>query len=237
MVIFEDHENDVLSKLFRACYTTDDLSEFVYARGNGNLYSKAEYVLKSTDNNVYLFMDAVPENDAIKRIYEKLKKLSRNYNDRLVIFPIVCAEYYFIKAFYKYKYLSVMDFEWNDYLSKEDYREFSFIESEEDKEFATNFEHASKLLISKVFRVCISNKNSVNSFYDNSCEDMDITCKSRMYTLQYPCRPFNKNYDKSVVSKERIVEIHRQLVLEFNEFADKYNKISDIKTKKLSYQF
>lgn len=237
MVIFEDHENDVLSKLFRACYPEKVSEQFIYARGNGNLCDKAEHALKCTNSNVYLYMDAVPENDAIKRIYEKLKKLSRRYNNRLVIFPIICAEYYFVKAFYSYKYLSVADFEWEDYLSKGDYRNFSFIESDNDREYATNYEHASKLLIAKVFRECISDKNATYSFYSDSCKDMGIEHKSRLYTLQYPCKPFNEVYDKSPLSMGEIISIHRQLISDFNEFADNYNKFSSIKTKKLSYQF
>lgn len=98
MVLFEDEEDDLLSKLYRSAYTEEISSKFVYSGGNGNLKNKAIQILNSNSDRLFILLDSVPGNSDIIDIYEDLQRLCNEYKNRVVVFNIVCAEYYFIKA-------------------------------------------------------------------------------------------------------------------------------------------
>lgn len=50
-------------------------------------------------------MDLVPNNINLVQVYKKLSKKSQKSNYRIIVFPLVCAEYYFICTLAKHTIL------------------------------------------------------------------------------------------------------------------------------------
>ena len=98
--LFEDKAEDHLSRLFR--YSLPDKTKRLleYANGNGNLVNKAEQLLHAGEM-VVVVLDTLPANKSIRDIYVALRRLSRQNDYRLIVWNILCAEYYFIKCFPK----------------------------------------------------------------------------------------------------------------------------------------
>lgn len=59
IVLFEDKQDDLLSKLFRQSY--QDTSYFIYANGAGNLPKIAEELLLKTSDYIVCYIDTIPE--------------------------------------------------------------------------------------------------------------------------------------------------------------------------------
>ena len=59
--IFEDNGNDVFSELFKAGYSQDISSQFVYSKGTPNLKQEIEPLLQHGEC-VVAYMDLVPDN-------------------------------------------------------------------------------------------------------------------------------------------------------------------------------
>lgn len=96
--LFEDKKDDYLSVLFRYSLP-EKLSKMIeYSNGNGYLVSKSEELLK-TGEVVIVILDTIPANKSIRDIYISLRRLSKQYEYRLVVWNIICAEYYFIECF------------------------------------------------------------------------------------------------------------------------------------------
>lgn len=95
--LFEDKEEDTLSCLLRRTFDTAHI-KFAYANGNGRLVEKATELLAKEDIIIVL-LDTVPANKSIRDVYLSLRRLSRQNDFRIIVWNIVCAEYYFIKAF------------------------------------------------------------------------------------------------------------------------------------------
>ena len=94
--IFADNGKDVFSTLFRYSYSKNVSSKFIYAKGAPKIESLAEPLLMIGEY-VIVFMDLVPDNKELFRIYDKPCRLSKVYAYRLVVIPIPCIEYEFMK--------------------------------------------------------------------------------------------------------------------------------------------
>lgn len=67
--------------------------------GAGNLVLRVEKVLESENlEDIYVFMDAVADNRETAGVYQKLRYLSMRNDYRIVVFPLVCSEFYFIQS-------------------------------------------------------------------------------------------------------------------------------------------
>ena len=92
---FEDHPDDSLSRLFKNGYLETVSFKFIYAKSVSNVNEIVKQKLrKATDEIIYIFMDLVPNNINLVQVYKKLSKKSQKSNYRIIVFPLVCAEYY-----------------------------------------------------------------------------------------------------------------------------------------------
>ena len=98
ITIFEDNKDAALSLFFQKAYPDNIASSFIYANGNGNLIAVAKEYLEKTNDMIGIFLDCVPGNNNIGRIYERLRFLSVQNHYRLLIFPVICTEYYFLDS-------------------------------------------------------------------------------------------------------------------------------------------
>lgn len=244
MVLFEDKRTDILSKLFMAAYPDDISSTFEYCDGSPAMVSRASKLLESTNEIIYVFMDSVPGNRDIVTNYTKLVKAAKKYKGRLYIFNIVCAEYYFLKAFGKDSAICKSDKGLDIALNKGMYLDSPLLETEEDKKFSKNHEKYCKLVLMKNYRDCARHSrgsvenNDVNlmygyfyekeclcKVYDRFCRSRQLVDKATQFVRQYPCIPMGISRS-GVIRKFSTAELiikHRSLVDEFNAWVDLYN--------------
>lgn len=84
--IIEDDKDSVLSKFFKAGTET---AAVIFAGANTRLYECAKEI---TDDAV-VFLDMNPWNSQLWRLYNSLYEKAKNFRSRLILLPIVCAEY------------------------------------------------------------------------------------------------------------------------------------------------
>lgn len=220
--LFEDKEEDTLSCLLRKSFDTNSIP-FVYANGNGRLVEKATELLEKEDIIIVL-LDTVPANKSIRDVYLTLRRLSRKNDFRIIIWNIVCAEYYFIKAFGEIDELKAFESKTDIGIikSRDSYLESCLIATDEDRAFTKTFEKFCKLYILKNGGECI-NKSKIFFLKDcgqnESCRNLSNEEKSEMYRREYGC------FKASDCSVEEAWEIHEKLLEEANEMIVKYNHL------------
>lgn len=238
--IFEDDERDILSIFFRQAYPTTQSSNFIYARGNCNLEDKIKNELENNNEHILVFMDMVPGNRELIKCYNKYKKLSRDNNFRVIVLPIICAEYYLIKALKDTPALSNscgVDI----CINKEVYFNSPVITDARDRNYCKNFEKYCKLILMKNTKYCATHSGkTTNEFYgayytkDCICKFKDAACKKEHtvlekainYIKQYPCIPCG-SYLKNVITlySDDLWNVHRQLVNDYNIMTGRYKLI------------
>lgn len=182
MTVFEDYPDDLLSLLFKAAYPHVAAVDFKYSKGNGALVSLAETVLLNSEETIFVYLDTIPGNESISKVYYNLKKLVIKYPGRLWVFPIVCAEYYFIRAFHEPCYKK-SDIEINTVLNKGDYRLSRLLCEPNNKMYVKNFEKFCKLTLVENYIDCIKHTRGIKEcnqeyglFYNTDC-----TCQDKGY--------------------------------------------------------
>jgi hypothetical protein len=230
--VFEDKRDDVLSDFYRKAYPQDIGERFVYTNGNGNILDKVGKILELTNETIVVFLDFYPSNDSIVRIYKKLSHLSRNNNNRLVVMPIVCAEYYMLRLLKKNDMII-------DKRSVDTALEFGLYDeilvSDEDRKFCTTFEKYCKLVLMKSVKECVSTKGKCTYYRedclcqmpaDSECKENRLVDKASGYVGEYPCSPKGSySSEKNYQTIDDIWNRHRELVDMFNNIADKMEKI------------
>ena len=103
--IFEDRDDSNLSVLLRASYSELYKSGHLkFAEGNGGFEKILEQLIstKSKDQTYVVCIDLVPDNEDTERAYKELRRFARDHDlfERICVLPIICAEYYFAKAFH-----------------------------------------------------------------------------------------------------------------------------------------
>jgi len=235
--IFEDDERDIISVFFRQAYPNEKSEEFIYARGNANIEDKIKYQLENTVEEIVVFLDMVPGNREIIKEYRRYSKISRDNGYRVIILPIVCAEYYLIKSL-KDTIAVESNIGVDICINKDVYFDSPLIQSEQDKVFCRNFEKYCKLILIKNMKYCASHSgkticDAYGAYYleDCICRYSDDECRQNKdkiekaveFIREYPCVP-NGSYDKKMkeLSLQDVWSIHKMLVDEFNQMNDKY---------------
>lgn len=242
MYIFEDKYQDLLSRLFRSGYPDAIGNSFRYADGVGNIVLYAEQALEDKgQDDIYVFMDVIADNRETARVYQKLRNLSIRNSYRIVVFPLVCSEFYFIQsiASKKHLYSSVSDdikCGINICINKEWYRDSPIMQTDLDREFTKSFEKYCKLILLKesVFLDCVRHsrgQDNQNSYYgdyylsdclcaspDHLCIEYKCTSKALDLLKRYPCVPSGTLFKERVLSEEEIWDLHRNLVDVYNEW-------------------
>lgn len=252
MYIFEDKRQDLFSQLFRSGYPADVGNSFIYTDGAGNLVLYVEQALEDkSQDDIYVFMDVVADNRETVRIYQKLRNLSIRNSYRIVVFPLVCSEFYFIQSIASREYLYNLISDnikcgINICVNKEWYRDSPVIQTDLDREFTKSFEKYCKLLLLKesVFLDCVRHsrgQDSQNSYYGNYYLS-DCPCTSPFHSCivhkclnkaldllkRYPCIPSGTLYNERVLSENGIWDLHRCLVEAYNEWCRRLRNMDSV---------
>lgn len=227
--LFEDKEDDNLSVLFRQSLPENLQKMIEYSNGNGYLVSKSEELLK-TGEMVVVILDTVPANKSIRDIYISLRRLSKQYEYRLAVWNIICAEYYFIKCFGKSSDLSAFenDIDFEIVVDVLPYKGSKIIQTEDDKAFTKTFEKFCKLYIMKNGGQCIYPESY---FFENDCI-CDTECIKE--TLVNKSEAYRKAYGFLFIENDDIDviwNIHRQLLQITNRAIEKYNQAGYLNVK------
>lgn len=235
--VFEDKRTDIISQFFMQAYPNKTSDEFIYTEGNGELKGVLSDLLLNTSENIIVYMDAIPGNKDITKIYKELGSISIKNSYRAIILPIVCSEYYLIQYLNNENILT--DKTGVDIaLNKDFYKNSPLLNTQQNIDFVKNFEKYCKLITMTSPRLCanLSKRNAHGKykiFYtqDCICKVRENNCttninkidKSINFISQYPCVPsksHSKNYKSFTI--EQVWDIHRQLVSEFNQMVNKY---------------
>lgn len=250
--IFEDHPDADISVLFKSAYSDNKVNSFVYAEGNGNLIDKVNYYLSKTTDMIVVFMDTVPGNKYCYDIYREISFISKKNNYRIVILPIVCAEYYMIKSL-KDTDMIKNPMETDRCIRKEPHITSSLMGYADKARYCKNFEKYCKYLLKyNAAKDCLKPYNKINDvngeYYRETCECQKATVDCVQKTLSEKAIRLLVAYKyvpsgsialnvKNLTEKE-IWDVHRELVDEYNDFTDKYILVDSKalnKYKKIKY--
>ena len=241
--IFEDYKDDINSQFFEQGYTKEISDKFIYANGNGELSKVAEDKLKNTTEDIVVYLDVIPGNRSIFQVYKKLERLSKQYSYRLIVLPLVCAEYYIIKSLYNSQ--AMVDKTGVDIcINKDVYIGSPLIKTSDDVKFCKNYEKYCKLILIKNLRECAKHTGKFDDngqirpeygrYYleDCKCNLAENICnpeinyeKVARLLIEYPCVPGGNNIPSLIIKKLSINEvwdIHRKLVDEYNSMVNHY---------------
>ena len=233
--VFEDHPNDISSIFFKSAYSSEMVSKFVYTEGNQNIYDIAVELLNATTEQIVIFLDTIPGNQEIVRIYRDIRELVMRHAERIILVPIVCSEYYMIKSLVNTQVL--IDRRGVDLcLELQPHFNSEIIETAADKKFCKNFEKYCKLIMIKCFMACAKHSACANNRYgkyyttDCKCESHDDGCcdesqQDKVIRLlqQYPCIPscsLVSNFNKYTFEQFKVV--HRKMIEDYNRMVDRF---------------
>ena len=234
--VFEDNEEDIISRFFRKAYPENIANKFVYAKGNGNIKRIAQNLLLSTDDEIVVYLDTIPGNKETAKIYKALRDISIKSNYRLIVLPLVCMEYYLIKAL-KDSQVMLNHTGVDICINKDLYFSSPLIATQEDKAFVKNFEKYCKLILIKNLKECASHSGKTivdcyGEYYLNDClcNYKDSVCmpekllnKLTSFLTQFDCVP-----EGSIISNGKKIsvndlwDIHRKLVQLYNHMIEHY---------------
>jgi len=234
--IFEDHSNADISRLFKAAYDDEKQKNFIYAEGNGNLADKAGYYLANSTETIVVFMDAIPDNKECYRIYREISCMSKRNGFRIVLLPIVCAEYYMIKSIRHLDMFADLG-EVDRCIAKIPHITSKLMSNKYKARYCRNFEKYCKYIIRyNVSKTCIKPYNidqDINGeFYKGACTcqkstsdcvEEPLSQKAERLLLSYKYVPSGSiaTNVKNLTEKE-IWDVHRKLVDEYNDFVNEY---------------
>lgn len=250
--IFEDHPDADISKLFKSAYNNNNINNFIYAKGNGNLVDKINYYISKTTDKIIVFMDTIPGNKDCYSIYREIRLISIKHNCRVIVLPIICSEYYMIKSI-KNKDIFKDREEINRCIMKEPHITSSLMNHKDKASYCRNFEKYCKYLLKyNTVKNCLKNYNKEDNingeYYNESCKcnkamsdciQITLSEKAIALLIAYKYIPSGSIADKvKHLTDDELWDIHRKLVDEYNAFVDSYilvdsNELN--KYKKITY--
>lgn len=228
--LFEDKREDKLSQLYLNSLPDNIKKNVQYAQGNGCLLNKAKELLL-TGEKVIVFLDTVPENKYIRDIYINLSKLSRENDYRLIVWNIVCAEFYFIKAYAQRNDLQafIHKDDLDIVLLKKPYKEAKIIANNDNIIFKKSFEKFCKLFVLKNGGACVK-ENGL--FFKDDCNDnlecskLSLQEKSLEYRSAYEfLLRFDYTDDELWVIHRSLIDAANAMIKTFNEAGPEYKVI------------
>ena len=235
--IFEDNAKKALSKLFKAAYPEEISRNFIFAGGNGEIEHKIRKNIDKT-NFVVAFIDIVPDNENAITIFDELIDLENTeFNGKLFIMPIVCAEYYFIKSIYN-RGLKIRNKESAKLcIERGFYKDDTEIKSEQDRLKCKNFEKYCKFVRNRSLLECMQDdKNPKETYliqeckcidYDNSnCSTKALVDKAIELLTEYEVIPPN-SYAKNRIQIDigKAHQIRSEFINRHNKIVENYRKI------------
>lgn len=225
--VFKDKENSPTAVLLNRLYK----GNVIYSKGIGTAKTIIKEMLALDENvEIALFMDAIPGNRSIASLYESFITISSNFDNRLIVLPIVCSEYYCLKAFG-----NVEDSDINICINKE-----SFMGTEtykNNKNYCKTFEKYCKLLAREKLPSCASHITDEDGnekymlYYSTGCTcntckyehlKHSITYKAIKLASELDVIPSTKLSAANVhkLTRKDVVAIHRKLVDDYNKLAE-----------------
>ena len=234
--IFEDNENDLISQ-FLISMCPEQASNFIFACGNTYEADIVTDLLNDSAESIICFLDTIPGNSCILRIYNDLLRLSKSSNRKMIVLPIVCMEYYVIKFLAGSQTVLSTD-DLNICLEKDFYLNSPLLVSDADVQFCKNFEKYCKLVLIKSFKDCARHSGKqTNSLYGKyyfencRCSLSSSNCLSEILNLKYnrfweqfPCILNDPHLDLDT-SYDYFLHLHRSLVCAYNEMVDHYKAV------------
>ena len=199
--LFEDSENDSLSRLFKQGFKAKMVDNFKYANGNNNLINVAKELLKDKDTQLIIFVDLVPNNARTALLFNKLCVLANEDLHRVFIVPSMGSEYYFLKSI-KDKGITKNNDIMAVYYNVERYVDkckpvFDTVKLSLEK--YSTFERLGKRLIEHNYTWCISHPKLPDaSYYDCDCRCIrpnPADCSHKCFTLTNKAEDLLMGYD------------------------------------------
>lgn len=237
--ISEDSDTSPFVKLFNAAYDTDIL----FGVGSNKELVRAARQFAQGDNQVVVYLDLVPDNPVLPAIYDRLLRLYLREHLDVVVFPIVCAEYCFVKSIRELSGPFCSRIGLTEVLSKSaEYRDSS-LAKEYASDRSANFERFCKLFCEVCLsQDCCSTYGSSDTVCGRayfsgkcSCQNCDthltMSEKAKLYLSQFLIVPGLPGSSCSV-SWEDVIERSRDAIREYNTWAKSFNLNSfDLKTR------
>lgn len=226
--VFEDNGKDIFSELFKAGYPQDISSQFIYSKGAPRLKQVIEPLLQNGEC-VVAYMDLVPDNKDLCKIYHILRLLSMEYNYNLVILLIPCIEYEFI--------MSVSDLIDNKFTRRcKAYSPYDDLINDLGADFKVkSFKKYCKAVVKYRLLKCMSTDSRTTIgdwiYQKTECEFKTLIEKSYALLSQYPAIPFgilNKTFN--TISGSELWDVHRESVKMYNDAVDRFNINKNITT-------
>ena len=248
--IFEDEQDDILSILFRYSYDAEYCKRyFHYSRGNGNIIRMAESILNNNlGDKVAIFIDMIPGNESCSDLYKMLTRFTKRHlgEDRVLVFPVVCSEYYFIRSLAMYTNLLERNNDIEIALNKGNYTKSNIylnsFNAKNGKNKCKNFEKFCKFILLNYLYNCARHSRghgeSINEQYglyytkDCSCSDCKYNClgnsletKSKQLLSMWDCIPGNSIHDGIHISWQEAKLVINKLVDDYNSMCKKYDSL------------
>lgn len=230
---FEDNAVAALSTFFSEAYPNS--RDLVYVGGDANIYTAVESFLREgRDNFAVVYLDLVPDNMVLRMVYSDLSDLSKDLDYRCIVFPIVCAEYYYIKHLLKYgvcKDVTVLA----PSISQRSYPSKEWLSVHNPKSYS-NYEHLCKLYAERFVNPCASiprtgrvkqaHRYTTGSCLCDDCNKLRTALEQKAleYVKEFPYPPYNPKLGMRKATEEERWEAHRKCVAAFNAWSDELSK-------------
>lgn len=244
--VFEDNQDTPLSKLFLSAYPEEEQSRIQYSEGATKLISVAWRVLQENPSTrVALYVDISPDNINTLHTYNRLATYAQGYVGRMFVFPVLSAEYYFLKSVSGL--LEDTD-ELRRCLMVLPWISSDLVVTEEDRRFVTSFEKYCKLFMLKAVPDCMKHTRRVGGstnglygyYFERSCacDDCWFRCsdslkiKGESFVRQHHIFPILDRWgDHTRITDREALAINRFLCVSHDAFVGRF--IGDCEADKL----
>ena len=234
--IFEDKKGSMLDLILRRIYPDEVYSHFHFTGNNNRAQDKANKFAKG-EISCIVFLDMVPGNKQVSRVYEEIVKSSKKYNYRINVIPIYCSEFLIIKAFHD---LPIFKNTTNIQLclNKFNYLTSSLYNVSGRFDNYKTFEKYCKLILKYDAINCITTdkrilidglgytKNTLNQIFLNSdCkyklsnEPLSLNSKLLRILEAFPAFPSGNKICSKVIEVNEW-DLHKSLIDELNDFVN-----------------
>lgn len=241
--IFEDSPGSWVQKCLMDCYEKGQtVGKIFYTSGNRYILTKLDELLAAnhTDEEVVIFLDVVPDNKNTVMLYNQINKTYKQKFSKLIVLPIPCIEFYYIKQLQYNNKVILDNNQVNDVVSRGWHKHSRLKKNFDECRTYWQFEKFCKLVLKRAFKKCIKPKDHDSPLYyrfnckmcryrRSECYNPNFASlinKHRSLIKSFPCVPMGTNIGcEKYLSWGDLIVIHRQLVIQYNIMAVKYNKI------------
>ncbi len=234
--VFEDKKMANLSTLFQLPYSEARIRTFYYTAGNGELCAVIKQMRKKENTPICVYLDAPPDNEKCSEVYEELRELTEEEEYSIIVLPIPCVEYFFIRSVQDFPVFQ--DSECVQICANLGYyRDSKFFLENRQLHIRTFEQYCKKVLRYNVIP-CLTRLQGLGKlnegFFKHDClypigeekNRFTLLEKALRYIRQFPYVPSLETSQESARSDMTtgLWEIHRQLVKQHNQAVQEYRK-------------